>query len=126
KPAFRAAYKKRRCLILADGFYEWKANEGAGRKTKTPMYIHMKSGEPFAFAGLWEAWRPDGAEPILSCTIITGQPNSLVETIHDRMPVILPRDSYDTWLDQAEQPPARLEKLLKPYAASQMEAYPVS
>jgi putative SOS response-associated peptidase YedK len=126
KPAFRTAFKKRRCLIPTDGFYEWRADTQPGRKTKTPMYIRLKSGKPFAFAGLWEAWRPEGAAPILTCTIITTTPNSLVEKIHDRMPVILPPEAYAQWLAQDDQAPDRLSKLLKPYPASAMTAYPVA
>ena len=124
KPSFRAAYKRRRCLILADGFYEWKAVPG--QKTKTPMLIKMKSGEPFAFAGLWEAWHPDQEDALLSCTIITTTPNALMEKIHDRMPAILKPDVYAVWLDPAEQTPDKLNKLLKPYPATQMTAFPVS
>jgi putative SOS response-associated peptidase YedK len=87
KPSFRTAYKRRRCLILADGFYEWQSVPGG--KTKTPMLIRMKSGEPFAFAGLWEVWHPDQDDALLTCTIITTTPNVLMEKIHNRMPVIL-------------------------------------
>ena len=124
KPSFRAAYKRRRCLILADGFYEWKAEPG--QKSKTPMLIRLKSGEPFAFAGLWEAWHPDQEDALLSCTIITTTPNALMEKIHDRMPAILKPDVYAVWLDPAEQTPDKLNKLLKPYPATQMTAFPVS
>ena len=124
KPSFRAAYKRRRCLILADGFYEWKPV--AGQKAKTPMLIKMKSGQPFAFAGLWEAWHPDQEDAILSCTIITTTPNALMEKIHDRMPAILKPEAYPLWLDPAEQAPDKLGKLLKPYPASQMTAFAVS
>lgn len=124
KPSFRAAYKRRRCLILADGFYEWKPV--AGQKLKTPMLIKMKSDQPFAFAGLWEAWRPDQEDAILSCTIITTTPNALMEKIHDRMPAILKPETYPLWLDPAEQAPDKLGNLLKPYPASQMTAFAVS
>ncbi|HLF25973.1 MAG TPA: SOS response-associated peptidase [Anaerolineae bacterium] len=124
KPAFRAAFKRRRCLILADGFYEWRKEPDS--KTKTPMYIRLKSDEPFAFAGLWEVWRSPEEETVLSATIITGEPNSLVAKIHDRMPVILKPDAYERWLDPAEQAPQALAGLLKPYPATQMKAYPVS
>ncbi len=90
KPSFRNAYRRRRCLILADGFYEWKPS--LGNKSKQPILIRLKDNIPFAFAGLWEHWTaPDGSE-ILSCTIITTQPNSLLESIHNRMPVILHPD----------------------------------
>ena len=123
KPSFRAAYLRRRCLILADGFYEWQTIPGS--KAKTPMYIRLASGKPFAFAGLWELWRPDDT-PVLSCTIITTEPNDLLAPIHNRMPVILPPDAYDLWLDPAEQKPAALNALLKPYPADLMTAYPVS
>jgi len=123
KPAFRAAYRRRRCLILADGFYEWRKEPGS--KRKTPFYIHMASGAPFAFAGLWELWRPDES-PLYSCTIITTEPNALVAPIHNRMPVILPTAAYDDWLDPAERNPAGLQKLLQPYPTSEMAATPVS
>ena len=123
KPAFRAAYRKRRCLILADGFYEWR--EEPGRQRKTPMYIRMASGEPFAFAGLWEVW--SGQEPPLySCTIITTMPNDLLAPIHDRMPVILPRSAYKLWLDPEDRLPSALQALLAPYPAAEMTAFPVS
>jgi putative SOS response-associated peptidase YedK len=124
KPSFRAAYKRRRCLVLADGYYEWKPV--AGQKGKTPMLIKMKSGQPFAFAGLWEAWHPDQEDAILSCAIITTTPNALMEKIHDRMPVILKPEAYSLWLDPAEQAPDKLAKLLKPFPASQMTAFAVS
>ena len=124
KPSFRAAYKRRRCLVLADGFYEWQAVPGA--KSKTPMLIKLKSGEPFALAGLWEVWHPDQEDALLSCTIITTTPNPLMEKIHNRMPVILKPEVYPVWLDPAEQTPDKLDKLLKPYPALQMMAFPVS
>ena len=124
KPSFRTAYKRRRCLILADGFYEWQPVPGG--KTKTPMLIRMKSGEPFAFAGLWEVWHPDQADALLSCAIITTTPNVLMEKIHNRMPVILSPVAYRLWLDPAERAPDELARLLKPYPASQMAAFPVS
>jgi len=124
KPSFRAAYRQRRCLVLADGFYEWRKEPG--RKTKTPFYLQLKSGEPFAFAGLWEVWQaPDGLA-VPSCTIITTRPNALVAPIHNRMPVILRPEAYQQWLDPAEQPPAQLQPLLQPYPAEEMTAYPVS
>lgn len=123
KPAFRAAYQRRRCLILADGFYEWRAEPGS--RTKTPMYVRMASGAPFAFAGLWELWRPDDT-PLYSCTILTTTPNDLLAPIHNRMPVILPSAAYDRWLDPAEQRPGAFQDLLAPYPAEEMVAYPVS
>jgi len=124
KPSFRAAYRRRRCLVLADGFYEWRKEPG--QRAKTPMYIRLKSGQPFAFAGLWETWRSQEDQTILSCNIITTTPNALVERIHNRMPVILEPQAYDLWLDPAEQSPERLGVWLKPYPAAQMTAYPVS
>jgi len=123
KPAFRTPFRKRRCLVLADGFYEWRAE--AGQKTKTPMYIRLASKKPFAFAGLWEIWNPD-TTPVLSCTIITITPNELVAPIHNRMPVILPPEAYAQWLSPTEQDPETLQRLLKPYPAENMTAYPVS
>jgi putative SOS response-associated peptidase YedK len=124
KPSFRAAYKRRRCLVLADGFYEWQ--RVPGRKTKIPTYIRMQSDEPFAFAGLWESWHSGDGSHILSCTIITTTPNELLESIHNRMPVILARDDYGTWLDPEERKAEDLQALLRPYPAAEMRAYPVS
>lgn len=124
KPAFRAAFKRRRCLIPASGFYEWKKNPDG--KSKTPMYIRMKDSRPFAFAGLWEVWRsPDGSE-LSTCTIITGPPNRLVQTIHDRMAVILRPGDYQAWIDPVERPADSLTALLEPFPAELMEAFPVS
>jgi putative SOS response-associated peptidase YedK len=124
KPSFRNAYRRRRCLILADGFYEWKQNPVA--KSKQPVYIRLTNNRPFAFAGLWEVWNsPDGSE-IRSCTIITTQPNSLLESIHNRMPVILPADAYSLWLAPEERLPGQLNDLLSPYPSNEMIAFPVS
>ena len=124
KPSFRNAYRRRRCLILADGFYEWK--QDPGMKSKQPVYIRLIDSVPFAFAGLWEIWKsPEGAE-VRSCTIITTQPNSLLEPIHNRMPVILPPASYSSWLVPEDRQPAQLNDLLIPYPASEMMASPVS
>jgi putative SOS response-associated peptidase YedK len=124
KPSFKNAFKRRRCLILADGFYEWQ--KIPGEKTKIPNYIHMKDGKPFAFAGLWEDWNsPDGSR-ILSGTIITTEPNQLMAPIHNRMPVILPESSYEQWLTPGEVDPAQLSPLLHPFDADKMEAYAVS
>lgn len=124
KPSFRNAYKRRRCLIFADGFYEWRKEPGSS--SKTPYYIHMKSNEPFGFAGLWEYWNSPYGDPVLSCTIITTSPNLLVAPIHNRMPVILPKDAIDSWLKPGEAAPDELDHLLAPYPADSMEAYPVS
>lgn len=124
KPSFRTAYKRRRCLILATGFFEWQ--KLPGQSAKVPQYILLKSGEPFAFAGLWDQWfSPDGSE-IKSATIITTQPNKLLEPIHNRMPVILPSAAYDRWLDQKETAPQALNDLLVPYPSELMTHYPVS
>ena len=121
KPSFRRAFRERRCLIPADGFYEWKRMNGA----KQPFYIRMKEGRPFAFAGLWEGWKDNGGPEIRSCAILTTRPNALAGEIHDRMPVILPAGSYDAWLDpEAEK--EELVDLLAPYPEAEMEAYPVS
>jgi len=122
KPSFRNAFRRRRCLVLADGFYEWK-KEGQG---KIPTYIRLASGSPFAFAGLWESWNaPDGSN-VLSCTIITTQPNEFMAKIHNRMPVILPESSYSLWLESGEQDTRRLADLLAAYTSGEMQAYPVS
>jgi putative SOS response-associated peptidase YedK len=122
KPAFRAAFKRRRCLVLADGFYEWKR---AG-KTKTPMYIQLKGGKPFALAGLWEVWHAADGSAVNTCTIITTEPNDLMKDIHDRMPVILLPSAYATWLTPGELPAPEALALLKPFAASKMKARAVS
>ncbi len=124
KPSFRNAFKKRRCLILADGFYEWRKEPG--EKIKTPMYIHLQSGKPFAFAGLWETWKKEGEVSLNTCTIITTEPNSLMEKIHNRMPVILPPEAYELWLSSEEQPSDVLLKWLRPYPEELMTAHPVS
>lgn len=124
KPAFRGSLKYKRCLILADGFYEWKSF--GGRKTKTPYFIHMKDRKPFAFAGLWDSWNSPDGSLVKSCTIITTEPNEVVSMIHNRMPVILhPRD-YDKWLDTSPQTPENLKPLIKPFPSEEMAAYPVS
>jgi putative SOS response-associated peptidase YedK len=119
KPAYRDAFKKRRCLIPTDGFYEWKP----GRPRKQPYFIHRKDGEPFAFAGLWEHWELEDLK-IDSCTIIVTQANKLISPIHDRMPVIVDRDNYEQWLNP-EQSADDLLALLTPYPEAEIEAYPV-
>ena len=120
KPSFRRAFRERRCLIPADGFYEWQRTNGA----KQPYYIHMEDGRPFAFAGLWESWSKGEGE-IRTCTILTTGANALVGEVHDRMPVILAHDAYDVWLDPASERD-ELTGLLAPYPEDEMEAYPVS
>ncbi len=124
KTTFKRLLKSQRCLIVADGFYEWR-KEGA---RKTPMFIRLKTSEPFAFAGLYDVWKPKDGAPILSCTIITtaSQENDVMRPIHDRMPVILPKPVYGQWLNPAHQDLSELTALLKPYPAQEMDAYQVS
>lgn len=114
KNAFRTAFARKRCIIPADGFYEW--TKEAGQKVKQPWFIHRPDGEPFAFAGLWETWRgPDrDQEPVRTCTIITGAANEPMSAIHDRMPVILPPSAWDTWLDPSVQDTELLGRFLVP------------
>ena len=122
KSAFRAAFKKRRCLIPADGFFEWR-KEG---KQKVPTYIFLKSRKPFAFAGLWESWKSPDGETIRSCTIVTTKPNEFIEPIHNRMPVILSEETEALWLDPMTEEADTLSALLIPSPAELMEAYEVS
>jgi putative SOS response-associated peptidase YedK len=121
RPSFRTAFRKRRCLILADGFYEWQKTNGG----KQPYYIRMEDGSPFAFAGLWESWDKYGEE-IRSCTILTTDANEMVGEVHHRMPVILPPETYDLWLDPDMREAEPLLDLLRPYPDDVMEAYSVS
>jgi putative SOS response-associated peptidase YedK len=122
KPSFRSAFKHRRCLVLADGFYEWQRQQGK----KQPFYFRLQDGQPFAFAGLWETWQSSSNEEITSCTILTTAANELLQPIHDRMPVILEQQDYDLWLNPQVQTPQLLQQLLRPYPAPAMTAYPVS
>ena len=122
KPAFRDVLRRRRCLVVADGFYEWQ-RVGA---SKRPMRIVMRSGEPFAFAGLWSVWRDPDGNRIPSCAIITTSANDQLKPIHDRMPVILPRDVEEFWLDRNVDEPGALSSVLTPYDGDAMEAYEVS
>ena len=122
KPSFRAAFKQRRCLIPADGFYEWK-KEG---KEKQPYLIEVGDSQLFAFAGLWESWGGGDRPAIESCTIITTEANSLMSELHDRMPVILSPSDYEAWLDPNNNDREGLQKLLDPYPADQMQYRPVS
>lgn len=121
KPSFRSAFRKRRCLVVADGFYEWQR---AGER-KQPMWIGRKDRQPFAFAGLWEYWKPAEGEPLETCAIITTEPNDVMATIHNRMPVLLSPASYDQWLDPAT-PAEPLKALLRPCPGEELHAYPVS
>ena len=122
KPAFRAAFKQRRCLIPASGFYEWKRE----KRKKQPFYFQVKDGPVFAFAGLWEHWESPEGEAVESCTIITTEANSLLEPVHDRMPVILRERDYELWLDPATKTSATLTSFLRPFPAEEMTAHPVS
>jgi putative SOS response-associated peptidase YedK len=125
KNAYKRAFKKRRCIIPADGFYEWKKTEG--QKKKQPYFIHRPDDEPFAFAGLWEVWRPEGSEDeLVSCTILTGDPNDKMAEIHDRMPIMLPPDAWDAWLDRDNQDTDLLGKFLVPAPSSLITFHPVS
>ena len=122
KPSFSNALKKRRCIIPADGFYEWQKLG----KVKQPVRIVLKSREPFGLAGLWEQWISPANETVLTCTIITTAANDLLQAIHDRMPVILNREDEARWLDPQLDDPAQLLPLLKPYPPELVEFYPVS
>jgi putative SOS response-associated peptidase YedK len=124
KPAFKGSYKYKRCLVLADGFFEWR--QEPGEKTKTPMYIQLNSKKPFAFAGLWDVWHPADGSEVRSCTIITTEPNTMMATIHNRMPVILNPEAYSEWLTPGEKNPAQLDRLLVPFPGDEMVAIPVS
>lgn len=142
KPAFREAMRKSRCLLPADGFYEWQDLAGPNvvasnfvgkpgvRKTKThakqPYNIGMADGSIFAFAGLWDRWRSPSGDLLETCTILTTDSNALVREVHNRMPVILPQEDYDLWLDPGVTDPARVADLLKPFDARLMKKYPVS
>lgn len=123
KPSFRAAFGSRRCLILANGFYEWQKRDSGN---KQPFHIQMIDGRPFAFAGLWEQWISNAGETIESCCIVTTTPNELMSEIHDRMPVILHDEDFDQWMDPAVQDLQVLNGLLGPYPAEEMRAYRVA
>src|SRR5262245_37254662 len=122
RAAYRTALERRRCIIPADGFYEWKRDG----KQRTPFYIHARDGEPLAFAGLWDVWRPPEGEPVASCTIITTDPNDSVAELHDRMPVILAPDAFDAWLDPTPRHADALMPLLVPCPSEWLEVYQVS
>ena len=121
KPSFRNAFKTRRCLVIADGFYEWQKSSSG----KQPMRFALKTEELFAFAGLWELWHSPQQQKVYTFTIITTEPNEIVAPIHNRMPVILRPEQEQVWL-KATTPPAALESCLRPYCANKMKAYPVS
>jgi putative SOS response-associated peptidase YedK len=122
KPLYREAFKKRRCLVPADAFYEWQRIDA---KTKQPFAFALQGGEPYAFAGLWERWKPKEGEPLETFTILTTDPNELAQQVHDRMPVILAPQDYARWMEQGDpsHPPV---DLLRPYPAEKMRCWPVS
>ena len=122
KPSFRSAFKKHRCLVIADGFFEWDKE----KKKKRPVYIRLRSHEPFGLAGLYSAWKSPSGEKTCTCTIITTEANEFLKPIHERMPVIVSREEEDFWLDPGNQDFKRLKKMLKPYRGSDMEFYEVS
>ena len=121
KPAFRRPLRERRCLILADGFYEW---EQCGRR-KQPWYIRMRDSRPFAFAGLWDRWQPASDEPIETCAIVTTEPNEVIGRVHNRMPAILSPEAYGLWLDPTFQDVEGVQAVLRPFPAEEMVAFPV-
>jgi len=123
KPSFRNAFKKKRCIVIADSFYEWKRHED---KTKTPMRIKLKSNELFAMAGIWEGWKSPDGKTLYTCSVITTVPNDLMKDIHDRMPVILKREDEKIWLDPEISDTTRLKPLLVPFDENEMETYEVS
>ena len=125
KPAFRTAFKRRRCAVLTDGFFEWKRAENGKRVTKQPYHIQLADAQPFAFAGLWEIWKSPEGQDLHTCTIVTTEPNDLMAEIHNRMPAILDKESMWDWLDP-EASPISLHALLQPYPADRMKAYPIS
>lgn len=132
KPAYRWVFKKRRCLVVTDGFYEWKKLPGAkGEKggksagAKQPYFIHRKDRQPFGFAGLWSRWKSPEWPEIETFTILTTDANAKVSELHDRMPVILDRSDYGLWLDPAVEDAERLQELLVPMAGDELEAVPV-
>lgn len=122
KPTFRAAFLDHRCLVIADGFFEWRK----GDKGKIPYYIHLRSGRPFGFAGLYDTWTSPEGGSICTCTIITTDANDLLAQVHDRMPVIIPKNTEDLWLAPDVHDPDTLLRLLRPYPAEELEMYPVS
>ena len=122
KPSFKTPFKKYRCLIIADGFFEWEKE----KTKKRPVYIRLRSHEPFGMAGLYSAWKSPSGEKTCTCTIITTEANEILKPIHERMPVIVPREEEDFWLDPGNQDFERLKKMLKPYRGSEMEFHEVS
>ena len=121
RSAFSEAFEQRRCLIVADGFYEWQRIGNI----KVPMRIHLRDNRPFAFAGLWERWTRKGQAPLTTCTILTTSPSASIANIHDRMPVMLGERERELWLDRTAEPQA-LQQLLQPYPEEELHAYAVS
>ena len=121
KPMFRSAFKKRRCLILADGYYEWKTNG----KQKQPYFYRLKADGPLLFAGLWETWRVEGEEPLETCAILTTDANELAKEVHNRMPVILTGDDALAWIDPEIDDKEKLTALLQPFDPDKMKCYAV-
>jgi putative SOS response-associated peptidase YedK len=127
KPAFRSALRSRRCLVPADGFYEWQLTPSGGKGKKQPYYIHRPDGQPFAFAGLWESWKnPESQLAIESCTIVTTAANAALSNLHDRMPVVLAPADYSLWLDPHVHEPEKLQHVLAPCGDDELVAEPVS
>jgi putative SOS response-associated peptidase YedK len=128
-PTFRASFARRRCIVPADAFYEWRRHRdpATGRVIRSePFAIRLRSDEPMAFAGIWAIWRdPASAQRLYSLAVVTGQPNELVATVHDRMPIILHPDDWDAWLDEDARP-RELRPLLRPFPADGLRMYPVS
>jgi putative SOS response-associated peptidase YedK len=122
KPSYRTPFRFRRCLVPADGFYEWRKVASG----KQPYFIRMRTTRPFAFAGIWERWKPAHGSAVISCSVITTIANETLHPIHPRMPVILSPESFDAWMDPKQTDAATLLPLLEPYPAEAMEAYPVS
>ncbi len=121
-PSFRTAFKKQRCLVPVDGFYEWNQNI----RPKQPYYFTLKNEKPFYLAGLWESWQPSVGGTLKTFTLITTEANLALASVHDRMPVIIDENNFEIWLNPQNQDSASLQPLLKPYAASPMRGYPVS
>ncbi|NCN89644.1 MAG: SOS response-associated peptidase, partial [Gallionella sp.] len=122
KPSFRTAFRTRRCIIPATGFFEWKTEGGK----KYPWFISLKSGEPLAMAGIWEAWRSGAGESIETCCIITTDGNELMQPIHDRMPIILDPEQWKIWLSPNERRPDDLQQMISPHTSEDMQAWPVT
>lgn len=122
KPSFREAFKKHRCLIPSDGFYEWRKEKGG----KVPLFVHLKSGKPFSFAGLYSIWTSPEGNQLSTCTILTTTANKLLEPTHSRMPAIIPKENREVWLDPTISDKDTLLPLLKPFPSEEMEAYDVT